>query len=373
MDDVKGARVLSLRTGAYPSVNDMTAIYFFIQKYIVQYYMIVQYLCAMPKTHTSPPAGPGPGEFRSAILLFGEVLLDCFPDRRVVGGAPYNVARHLRGLGRTLGLLPLLVSRVGRDAPGREILAAMADAGLPLDGVQQDCQHATGRVDIRLDAATGGHRFEIPPDQAWDHINAGLSRLFSLAMRPERVYFGTLVQRAASRRALRSTLLASGAEGFLDVNLRDPWISRDVLTWSLDRAGTVKLNEEELGRVAGLFELERGDPARAGERLMRRFGLRRLVVTRDERGAWLLDAEQGHFETKAAAASAPLVDSVGAGDAFAAVFLLGLHLGWPPQRTLDRAHRFAGAVCGLRGATPERADFYEPFIADWRLAETDRP
>lgn len=327
----------------------------------------------MFKKYTSPPAGPGPGESRSAILLFGEILLDCFPDRRVVGGAPYNVARHLWGLGRPLGLLPVLVSRVGRDVPGREILAAMAAAGLILDGVQEDDRRATGRVDIRLDAATGGHRFEIPPDQAWDHINAGLSRLVGLDRRPERVYFGTLAQRAASRQALRSTLLASGAEGFLDVNLRDPWIGRDVLLWSLGRAGTVKLNEEELGRLAGLLGLERGDPARQGGHLMRMFGLRRLVVTRGERGAWLLDAEQGHFETKGAGVPAAFVDSVGAGDAFAAVLLLGLHLGWPPQRTLNRAGQFAGAVCGLRGATPERADFYEPFIADWRLAETGRP
>lgn len=303
------------------------------------------------------------------ILLFGEVLVDCFPDREVQGGAPFNVARHLLGLGGLAGLNPMLVTRIGKDERGRRLLETFRSLGLAMDGVQQDLLHPTGQVQITLesDSAIPAHRFEISRDQAWDFIHADVTRLIGMLYSPKWVYYGTLSQRGNSRLALRELLHTTRARSFLDINLRDPWVRLDVLRWSLRKAEIVKMNEEELYRLALLFELGGGSPQHLGERLIQAFDLRQLLVTQGEAGAWLLGYDGDYRHSGTATPVTDLVDSVGAGDAFAAVFLLGLIQDWPIELTLDRAHRFAGEICRLRGAIPENPDFYQPFIAEWRL------
>lgn len=316
------------------------------------------------------PSGMAEQETGSAanILLFGEVLVDCFPDREVPGGAPFNVAHHLLGLGRGAGIVPVLVTRIGRDERGRHLLEAMQAAGLPIDGVQQDSLHLTGEVRITLDSGPAGHDFEIAPGQAWDFIHAGLARLAGLSSKPQWLYFGTLAQRAASRAALRSLFRDTQAEGFLDINLRDPWVDGDVLEWSLGMAEIVKLNEEELHRVAGMMGLCGDTPRALGESLAGAFGIGKLLVTQGNEGAWLLEAGGAYLHTRTSAPITDVVDSVGAGDAFSAVFLLGLTQGWPMEQTIERAHRFAGQICRLRGAIPDTGDFYRPYVAEWHLA-----
>lgn len=311
----------------------------------------------------------------STILLFGEVLVDCFPDREVQGGAPFNVAHHLHNLGSRVGIAPVLVTRIGKDERGWRLLESIQKAGLPIDGVQQDSLHPTGLVEITLDKETGGHRFEIAPDQAWDFIHAEMARLVSLSRRPQWIYFGTLAQRGASRPALRALLQSTSqgerARGFLDINLRDPWVRKDVLRWSLGKADIVKVNEEELHRVAHMLGFGGGAARALAERMVHTFALRYLLVTQGDKGAWLLGSDGGYFHSGESQPITDAVDTVGAGDGFASVFLLGLMLGWPMDRTLERAHRFAGEICRLRGAIPDSADFYRTFLAEWHLRERD--
>ncbi|OYY80227.1 MAG: hypothetical protein B7Y33_04050 [Hydrogenophilales bacterium 16-62-9] len=200
--------------------------------------------------------------------------------------------------------------------------------------------------------------------------------MIGLSSRPQWLYFGTLAQRTAPRPiarpaahpALRSLMQATHAKGFLDLNLRDPWVRKDVLRWSLGKAEIVKMNEEELLRVAHMMELGNASQVVLGKRLLHAFGIGQLLVTEGWNGAWLLQSDGTYHHT---AATPPLVDmanSVGAGDGFAAVFLLGLIQGWPAEQTLDRAHHFAGEICRLRGAIPDSDDFYRPFITAWQLA-----
>lgn len=301
-----------------------------------------------------------------AVLLFGEVLMDRFPEREVLGGAPFNVARHLRGF----GLEPVLVTRIGNDEAGTRVLRAMDGFGLSRHGVQHDSAHATGRVEIRLDA--NGHSFDILPDQAYDHIHANVARLVALSTRPAMIYFGSLAQRAGSHLALRELLRACDGHNFLDVNLRDPWVREDILRWSLGQADTVKVNEEELSRIADLLDLPVGTPEARAAGMIAAFDLRALLVTRGEHGAWWLDAD-GRREVVAGEPVADLVDSVGAGDAFSAVCMLGHLFNWPVQETLRRARRFAAEICRLRGAIPRDDTFYAPFIEDWRANNEAAP
>lgn len=313
----------------------------------------------------------------ASVLLFGEILMDCFPDREVQGGAPFNVAHHLLGLGGGAGVHPVLVTRIGKDERGQRMLGAMQAAGLPIDGVQLDCLHPSGAVHIEPEADGHGHRFEIAPNQAWDFIHADTARLVGLASHPQWLYFGTLAQRAvprpvarpAAHPALRSLLQTTHAKAFLDINLRDPWVRKDVLRWSLGKAEVVKMNEDELLRVSHMMGLGGASQAVLGKRLLHAFGIRQLVVTEGEYGAWLLQNDGAYFHTRPAEPVTGLIDSVGAGDGFAAVFLLGLIQGWPVQDTLERAHSFAGEICRLRGAVPDSADFYHSFINEWPLSK----
>lgn len=301
------------------------------------------------------------------VLLFGEVLFDCFAEREIPGGAPFNVAHHLLGLGREQGIFPVLISRVGEDERGRRLLAVLQAAGLTVEGIQQDSEYATGAV-LVTEQPSGGHRFDIRADQAWDYIEAG-TRVAEITDRPQWCYFGTLAQRAGSHAALRPILETSNARGFLDVNLRDPWVREDILRWSLQHAAVVKVSEEELLRIADLFGYASAPAPKLGERLLENFDINQLLVTNGEQGAWRLSASGEYAHTSNVPGSTtPVIDTVGAGDAFAAVYLMGLILDWSIQQTLDRAHAFAVAICGLRGAIPAHQTFYEPFIRAWQLA-----
>jgi fructokinase len=222
---------------------------------------------------------------------------------------------------------------------------------------------STGQV--RVDLQGSQHSFRILPEQAYDYVNAKVARLVTLSRKPDLIYFGTLAQRhPVSRQALRTLLKTAEAPRFLDLNLRAPWYDEATLRESLHAAEVVKLNLEELAVLAGMFDLSGQSARDHGRNLMQSFPIQKLVVTAGPRGAWLLHADgceayvEGGDET-------PIVDSVGAGDAFAAVFILGLLRDWPSALALERADAFARAICGIRGAVPMNEDLHARFLADW--------
>ena len=296
------------------------------------------------------------------IVLFGEILADMFPDRAVLGGAPFNVARHLKAFGQN----PVLISSLGNDTLSAEVMAAMTSSGMETLGVQCSHRHPTGRVKVLMEGS--GHRFEILPFQAYDYINSSEARSVMLSVNPELVYFGTLAQRSEiSRQALETLLCATGAPKFLDINLRAPWYDENILRQSLQSADIVKLNGDELLELVEIFRLSgSGLQAQAAE-LISRFNLERILVTCGEGGAWHVDRNGNKVEAAVKSSLKKMVDTVGAGDGFAAVSILGLLMRWPVENILQRANKFAAAICEIRGAVPEEADFYKPFIKEWRV------
>ena len=296
------------------------------------------------------------------ILLFGEVLADIFDDRKVFGGAPFNVARHLQ----VFGLHPVMITRTGNDELRRELLAVIKDAGMDDCGIQLDVSHPTGQVMVHMEGRE--HRFEILPEQAYDYIHAGITHMITLAVRPQLIYFGTLAQRSAkSAQALGALIRSSNAPRFLDINLRKPWYDAPTLERSLRRANLVKINQEELDILTSLFRLSGKNQVQNADALVRCFGLDRVLVTCGEQGAWLLDNEGKVEGVEGSASSRPLMDTGGAGDGFASVYILGLLRGWPATLTLSRANDFAATLCEIRGAIPDSPEFYEPFIKDWNI------
>ncbi len=312
----------------------------------------------MNAPHTSSPR----------IALLGEALIDAFPDGDVLGGAPFNVARNLAALGEP----PLLVTRVGQDARGGQIDAEFRRFGMSTAGLQRDPSHPTGVVQVHMQGRS--HRFEIGLNQAWDHIDAAAACEVVRAAQPGLVYFGTLAQRdPGSRQAIRAVLEATPAHRFLDLNLREGPDNQGLAADSLALAQSVKVNDEELDELLRWF-VHPGQPAAAwGEpahqasvaALMRRFTLQRLVVTRGGQGWGCFEtAGEGTF-TQGTAPAVTVRDTVGAGDAFASVLLLGEVRGWPLSTTLPRASRFAAAVCTVQGAVDTTGAIYQAALREW--------
>ncbi|QDV38219.1 carbohydrate kinase family protein [Tautonia plasticadhaerens] len=280
-----------------------------------------------------------------AILAVGEVLWDILPAGKQLGGAPSNFTFHCRSLGADARL----VSRVGGDELGREVLERFRLLDLPTDLIQVDPEAPTGTVGVSL-GADGQPRYEIREGVAWDRIEAEAAAL-EAARRADALCFGSLAQRgAASRGAIRAIVGAARADAIriLDVNLRHPRVDRDVVAGSLERANALKLNDQELPELAGMFGLSRG-AREAIEGLARRFGLVLVALTRGAGGS-LLWAEGDWSDHPGCPAE--VVDTVGAGDAFTAALVVG-RLGGRPLDAINRhANEVAAFVCSRPGGTP---------------------
>lgn len=291
---------------------------------------------------------------QNSLVVFGEVLFDHFPDgSEVLGGAPFNVAWHLQAF----GLFPLLVSRVGDDAQGRKIEQAMSDWGLSRRGLQIDGQHPTGAVSIEL--FDGEPRFSILDRQAYDFI--GPIAISKQAI--DLLYHGSLAMRhAGSRDSLRQLKELKPGLIFLDVNLRDPWWDRDAVLSNVKEADWLKINDQEL-QALWPDDVNIDDKMR---RIQRDYALQGLIVTRGEQGALAVDGDGATFEVKPET-EIDVVDTVGAGDAFAAIMIVGLIKDWSLTLMMQRAQQFASAIVGRRGATVSDSAFYRTLASQWRL------
>jgi fructokinase len=299
---------------------------------------------------------------KNTIILFGEVLADIFPDRTVLGGAPFNVARHLQAF----GLHPVLITRLGDDALRDEVLNVMTETGMETLGIQCGKSHPTGRVQVSLEK--GLHHFDILPDQAYDFIHPAVVRMISLSANPSLIYYGTLAQRnPVSERALKTLIRSSDATKFLDINLREPWYNKKTIQQSMQYANIMKLNLEELQALAKLFKLTAVEAPAQAKELLLKFDLEQILVTCGAAGAWHMNKTGRKIEIGIKNPVTSIKDTVGAGDGFAAVCILGSLRRWPIAKTLERANNFAAAICEIRGAVPDHADFYTPFTTAWEL------
>jgi fructokinase len=296
---------------------------------------------------------------RQRPCIFGEVLFDHFPDgKRVLGGAPFNVAWHLQAFGQS----PYFVSRVCDDAEGEEIRAAMRGWGMDSSGLQTDSERPTGKVMVSFENAEPA--YDIVENCAYDAIDSGAIEASPAARDCEFLYHGSLALRGEPSRSALWQLETTGRKTvFIDVNLRSPWWQLEQVQEMLRGASWVKLNRDELdllGRDGSGSVLE--PPF-----FLREYALRGLLLTLGASGA-ALHTRDGDPVEVSPRGEIDLVDTVGAGDAFASVTILGLLNQWPAQLTLRRAQDFASCIVGRQGATVADPSFYRPFIEEWKLA-----
>lgn len=284
--------------------------------------------------------------FGEGFLVFGEVLFDEFGDTRKLGGAPFNVAYNLL----MLGFNPSLLSRVGQDNSGDEILRFMKKKGLSADLVGVDAVHETGRVCVTV--KNGEPDYEIKKDQAYDYI--GLP-----AVVPDAgcVCYGTLAARSEiSRNTLLHILKTASGMKFYDVNLRKDCWTVPIVKTLMQCADFVKLNADELRTISE--QLAGRSSGRCEDALMlaEMFDLKGIFVTFGAEGA-------GYYSPKetclcSSAELTDIADTVGAGDAFSAVVSAGIISGEPVEKILKKAVLYAAGICRLNGALAEDDAFY---------------
>lgn len=292
-----------------------------------------------------------PSQLSGRPIIFGEVLFDQFEDdTAVLGGAPFNVAWHLQGF----GLNPIFVSRIGNDPLGEKVLASMQEWGMDTKGVQIDNDHPTGTVQVALNQ--GQPTFDILPDQAYDQINYELVKKL-----PEEkyslLYHGSLITRSSkSRTTLFNIITEKDLPVFVDINLRPPWSEPEIVKQSLQSSRWGKLNEHELASVLNKASIPDQEIEACARQLCIEMELELLIITLGEKGAYFITAHHTMIESPPQVIN--LVDTVGAGDAFSAVTILGLLKNWSYDIILKHALEFSSSICGIRGATSTNADLY---------------
>ena len=289
------------------------------------------------------------------ILVIGEILFDIFPQYERLGGAPFNFAYHMKNLGFPVRF----VSRVGRDQNGAKILDRISAAGFDPADIQRDPSRPTGTVRVALDEM-GVPTFHIVTDVAYDAIAYHHEHHANMLASSEMLYFGTLARRTGDGRDQIGRFLEHKPPGCIalcDINLRTGCYDAQSIQSSLKYADILKLNMQELQeclRVAGIGT----DASDAVDRLMTAYNIETLALTNGDRGSELHTAK-GVVRT----ASQPvksMADTVGAGDAYAAMLAAGILRGCKPQQTLARATAFAADICAIEGAIPDSAHFYAP-------------
>ena len=276
------------------------------------------------------------------VACFGEMLWDVLPTGRQPGGAPLNVAVHLHNF----GLDARIISRVGHDDLGAELLAFVAAKGIGTCYVQRGETHLTGVVKANVGDSLEV-TYQIVKPVAWDYIqyDAGLSALVQTA---DAFVFGSLAARHAPSRETLYRLLQQARLKVFDVNLRPPHYSRDVVSYLLNQADVVKLNHHELAEIMGWFGVS-PDEATALRWLAERFQLQAVCVTKGADGAALWVGQQLY---RSPGLVVRVRDTIGSGDAFLAALLRGWLAGHAPAGYLAFACAAGSLVASHQGATP---------------------
>lgn len=286
------------------------------------------------------------------ILAIGEVLWDVFPDGPRFGGAPANFACACARLGGG-AVRVALASAVGRDELGTAAEVQLLRAGVGTQFLSR-LDRSTGQVLVEL-GTDGQPRYRFAEHPAWDEIPL-TGELTASSKSANVVYFGTLAQRTDRSRQTVQRLLKEESRSeqirVLDLNLRAPYWTDEIIRNSLPLANVLKLNDEELPILANALGLQ-GSEENILTNIFERYALQLIALTRGAEGSTLLsDGERSDRD----GVRVEVADTVGAGDAFTAAMTLGLVHRLP----LDRLHNWAGQVaeyvCTQPGGTPEFPD-----------------
>lgn len=281
---------------------------------------------------------------RVSVSCFGEVLWDNFASGKRLGGAPLNVCLRLKGLGVDAEML----SAVGADALGEELLGDMSARGLSRDFVAVSPSKKTSVVEVSLDAS-GSASYEIVADTAWDNITL-TPALIERVSSSDIFVFGSLVGRSdVSLQTLRKLIEVAKFNVF-DVNLRKPHYHLDTLLELMSVADCIKLNDDELYEIAGALGVEFDSLDEYIEFIADKTNTNYICVTKGPQGAQLKVGDKNYYNSGYVI---DVVDTVGAGDSFLGSLIYQLCSTEDAQYAIDFACAVGAMVAQSHGATPQ--------------------
>lgn len=286
---------------------------------------------------------------RPTIAGIGEVLWDVLEQSEELGGAPVNFAYHAGALGAEA----YAISCVGDDRRGKAALEELKKRQVSIDYITELPGATTGYVLATVDKA-GVASYEFPDDVAWDRLQI-TEKTRTLAEKLDAVCFGSLGQRSQVSQKVIQDFVGNLPEESLkvfDLNIRQNFYTEEIIHTSLQLADVLKLNDDEIILLSEMFGL-RGDQETRMRLLVERFALRLGVLTRGGQGSLLVspDVISDHDGY-----SSRVVDTIGAGDSFTAVTVLGLLNGLSLADINEHANRVASYVCSCQGAMPPLPD-----------------
>ena len=289
-------------------------------------------------------SGQRKGDKPKNILCVGEILWDMLPSGAKVGGAPLNVALHLS----KFGFNARFAGRIGNDKPGMDLSDFIVNAGLDTDLLQVDKELPTSTVQVYLEP-DDKVRFEIVDNVAWDRIEL-TEGLQAAAANADVLIYGTLASRHdLTRKTLLDLIGLTKGMSLIDVNLRAPFDTREVVETLLAGASVAKLNDDELKLISGWYNIN-NDERELTKWFSDKYECKLVCVTRGSRGALIYG--EGHFVDHPGF-RVKVDDTVGSGDAFLAGFLSKYLDGETLSQSLEFACATGAFVATRAGATPE--------------------
>ncbi|MDZ7260984.1 MAG: carbohydrate kinase [candidate division KSB1 bacterium] len=283
------------------------------------------------------------------IVGLGEILWDVYPEAKYLGGAPANFAIHAQQLGNQ----GIVVSRIGNDRLGQEILQELNRRGLETKYLQIDDEKKTGTVEVKL-GEQGVPSFRCSEDVAFDYLRF-TEDLSQLAQEADAILFGSLAQRNPVSRQAIQTFLARATRAFklYDVNIRG-WNAevQKVVEQSLELADAFKLNEEELQTLRQAFGIKHTHREEFIRNLMESYQLKLVALTMGEKGCFLLDRDNIAYSP---GIKITPIDTTGSGDAFAAALVTKYLEGSSLKEMAEFSNQLGAYVATQKGAAP----FYE--------------
>ena len=282
---------------------------------------------------------------KQLIVGLGEALWDCLPEGRKLGGAPANFAYHTGQFGHD----SLAISAVGNDVLGKETLDEFDKKGVKY--LMPEVDYQTGTVQVELDSE-GIPTYDIKEGVAWDNIPF-TPEIEEAAKNCRAVCFGSLAQRSSVSRQTIQKFLETTPKDCLkifDINLRQNFYTKEIITNSLHHANILKINDEELVLIGRLFGYPGLDIENKCWLLLGKYNLDMLVLTCGVNGSYVFAPNLKSFQETPAV---EVADTVGAGDSFTGAFTSAILAGTPITDAHKLAVDVSAYVCTQNGAMPK--------------------
>jgi fructokinase len=276
------------------------------------------------------------------VICFGEMLWDMLPTGKMAGGAPMNVAIHLKNFGHNASI----ISRVGTDDLGEELLEFIDKNGLDSQFIQQGQNHLTGVVKVNMDDKNNVS-YKIVKPVAWDYILLE-DEAINAVKNADCFVFGSLSARSEQTFDTLKKLLEVATTKVLDINLRPPYYDKETIEFLLTKTDILKLNHLELDEICTWF-FEANSINEKLSQLSKMFNIKTICITLGEDGAMLF--HEGEIY-KSSGFEVEVADTIGSGDSFLACFIANFLNHENIEKTLQKACAVGALVAQNHGATP---------------------